>query len=44
MIVNMTEKLCLKWNNFQENMNTAFGSLRKDKEFDDVILACEDGE
>ena len=44
MIVNMTEKLCLKWNDLQENMNTAFGSLREDKEFADVTLACEDGQ
>ena len=40
----MTEKLCLKWNDFQENMNIAFGSLREDKEFADVTLACEDGQ
>ena len=39
-----SEKLCLKWNNFQENVNTAFRSLREDNEFADVTLACEDGE
>ena len=39
----MSEKLCLKWNDFQENVNTAFASLRDDKEFTDVTLACEDG-
>ena len=39
----MSEKLCLKWNDFQENVNTAFASLRDDKEFKDVTLACEDG-
>ena len=38
-----SEKLCLKWNDFQENTNTAFGVLRNDKEFSDVTLACEDG-
>ena len=37
------EKLCLKWNDFQENLNSAFGVLRNDKEFSDVTLACEDG-
>ena len=40
----MSEKLCLKWNDFQENVNTAFGSLREDNEFTDVTLACEDGQ
>ena len=39
----MSEKLCLKWNDFQENVNSAFGNLREDKEFTDVTLACEDG-
>jgi len=38
------EKLCLKWNDFQENAISAFGTLRHDKEFADVILACEDGQ
>ena len=40
----MSEKLCLKWNDFQENVNEAFGSLRGDKDFSDVTLACEDGQ
>ena len=40
----MSEKLCLKWNDFQENVNTAFGRLRDNKEFSDVTLACEDGQ
>ena len=38
-----SEKLCLKWNDFQENLNTTFGVLRNDKEFSDVTLFCEDG-
>jgi len=38
------EKLCLKWNEFQENTISAFGTLRHDKEFADVTLACEDGQ
>ena len=37
------EKLCLKWNDFNENLNSAFGELRNDNEFSDVTLACEDG-
>ena len=40
----MSEKLCLKWNDFQENLNSAFGSLREDNAFTDVTLACVDGE
>ena len=38
-----SEKLCLKWNDFQENLNSAFGGFRNGKEFSDVTLACEDG-
>jgi len=40
----MTEKLTLKWNDFQGNISTAFRSLRNDTNFSDVTLACEDGE
>ena len=40
----MSEKLCLQWNDFKENVNSAFGRLRGDKEFTDVTLACEDGQ
>merc|ERR1739844_805674 len=39
----MSEKLCLQWNDFKENVTTAFGSLREDNDFADVTLACEDG-
>ena len=38
-----SEKLCLRWNDFQENVNTAFRDLRKDCDLTDVTLACEDG-
>ena len=38
------EKLCLKWNDFQENAITAFGTLREDREFSDMTLVCEDGQ
>ena len=41
---NMSEKLCLQWNDFKDNVNTAFGSLREDSEFTDVTLASEDGQ
>ena len=40
----MSEKLCLKWNDFQENMFSAFEILRADKDFTDVTLVCADGQ
>ena len=39
----MSEKLCLQWNDFQENIKGAFGNFREDKNFNDVTLVCEDG-
>ena len=39
----MSEQLCLQWNDFKENVNGAFRNLRKDEDFSDVTLACEDG-
>ena len=39
-----SEKLCLKWNEFQENLNSAFGGFRNDQDFAYVTLVCEDGE
>ena len=38
-----SEKFSLKWIDFQENMSSAFGSLREEPDFADVTLACEDG-
>ena len=38
------EKLCLQWNDFQNNVISAFGDLRDDNDFTDVTLACEDGQ
>ena len=40
----MSEKLCLQWNDFQENVKVAFRNLRGDETFTDVSLACEDGQ
>ena len=40
----MSEKLCLQWNDFQDNIKSAFGNLREDNDFTDVTLACEDGQ
>ena len=39
----MSEKLCLQWNDFQDNVKSAFGNLRDSTDFVDVTLACEDG-
>ena len=43
-MTNAAEKLCLQWNDFKENVSSAFGELRQDKEFADVTLVCEDGQ
>ena len=40
----MSEKLCLQWNDFKENINSAFRSLRDEVDFADVTLVCEDGQ
>ena len=40
----MSERLCLKWNEFQENIHQTFGGLRNTQEFADVTLVCEDGQ
>ena len=40
----MSEKLCLQWNEFQEDIKSAFANLREDKDFKDVTLVCEDGQ
>ena len=43
-MLTVDEKLCLQWNDFKENISSAFGDLRQDNEFTDVTLACEDGQ
>jgi len=37
-----SEKFCLRWNDFEKNISSAFKELRDDKDFFDVTLACED--
>ena len=37
-----TEKFCLRWNDFENNISQAFRELREDKDFFDVTLACDD--
>ena len=41
---NMSEIICIQWSDFQENIKNAFGNLRKNNDFTDVTLVCEDGE
>jgi len=38
------DKFCLRWNDFENNISTAFRELRDDKDFFDVTLACEDNQ
>ena len=40
----MSEKLCLQWNEFQENIRSAFRNFRGDNAFADVTLVSEDGQ
>ena len=42
--MNTSEKFCLKWNDFKENVGAAFGEMREDQDFADITLACEDGQ
>jgi len=37
-----SEKFCLRWNDFESNISSAFRELRDDKDFFDITLACED--
>ena len=39
----MYEKLYLQWDDFQDNVRSAYGNLRETNDFADVTLACEDG-
>ena len=36
------ETFCLKWQNFEYNLSSAFQELREDSDFYDVTLACDD--
>ena len=37
-----SEKFCLKWNDFQQNIISFYHDLRKDSDLCDVTLVCED--
>jgi len=36
-----SEKFCLRWNDFESNISSAFRELREEKDFFDITLACE---
>ena len=36
------DKFCLRWNEFEANIQVAFQQLKDDKDFFDVTLACDD--
>lgn len=35
------QHFCLRWNNYQSSITTAFENLRDDEDFVDVTLACD---
>ena len=37
-----SEKFCLRWNDFESNVSSAFKDIRDEKEFFDITIACED--
>ena len=39
-----SEKFCLRWNDFESNISSAFRELREEKDFFDVTLACDDSQ
>ena len=38
----LSEKFCLKWKDFQQNILSSYQELRRESEFSDVSLVCED--
>ena len=40
----LSEMLCIQWSNFKENVKKCYGYFREDKHFNDVTLACGDGQ
>ena len=37
-----SDKFCLRWNDFESNINAAFRELREDKDFFDVTIVCDE--
>lgn len=38
----MSDKFCLKWNDFESNVSKSFGLLRREEYLHDVTLVCDD--
>ena len=36
-----SDKFCLRWNDFESNVSSAFREFREDKELFDVTIACD---
>ena len=36
------EKFCVRWNDFEANISSAFRDLKEEKDFSDVTLVCAD--
>ena len=43
-LIELCEKLCLQWNDYQQNIKGAFSLFREDNDFNNVTLVCEDGQ
>ena len=41
-MANLSEKFCLKWNDFQKNIVSSYHDMRKETDFCDVTLVCEE--
>ena len=41
-MVHSSEKFCLNWNEFEQNIVASFRDLRTDSEFSDVTLVCDE--
>ena len=39
--MDVNQKFCLKWNNFQSSVTSVFDNLRQDEELVDITLCCE---
>ena len=41
-MTNLQEKLCLSWQDFQQNIASSYKDLQKSSDFSDVTLVCEE--
>ena len=38
-----TNKFCVQWDDYEQNVKSSFKELREDREFADLTLVCQDG-